>query len=157
MFKLLEILFSLNYFIIDTFFIKILIHILLIALFTYTALLASLTFLIDIGENMKVSYKLFRVHLKNLSQFHFNFIIILYTLTYLLNFVMLIGYMHLSYSKLLLFVINYLIINVIFHAYCTGISNSRNFMGTYNKECLFFGNISCLLIRYLVMLNLLDE
>ena len=146
-----------NFIIIDLFFIKLLIKILAYLLFIYCGFFTLVITFMHIGANNKFILKELKFEIENMTKFHTIFIFIFYSLLFIFNHIIFFVPINIYYIYIIIIIVNYLFLNIIFHAYLTGVDTSYNYLGVVCKDCLFFGDISCLILRLLVFCRLLKK
>ena len=109
--------------VIDLFTITLIIKTVLIVMFFYVGCLIIVLIFIHIGSYGKFKWVGFKSELRDLTKFHTTFIWLIYSLIFIINHVLLFLNWDLHYIVILLIIINYLSINIIFHAFLTGIGN----------------------------------
>ena len=146
-----------NFIIIDLFFIKLLIKILAYLMFIYCGFFTLVIVSMHIGANNKFILKGLKLEIWTIQKFHIVFIFIFYSLLFVFNHIIFFVPINIYYIYIIVIIINYLFLNIIFHAYITGVDTSYNYLGVVGYDCLFFGDISCLILRLLVFCRVLDE
>ena len=128
----------LNSLTIDLFLMRLVIEIFFFLMFTYVAFLAFLWIFAHIGANGKFIWKRLKIEFSALTNFHLTFILLLYTFTFIFNHAVLFMLWDSLCIYFLVITVNYLFLNIIYHAYSTGLGGDiSTWYGVKKNECLF--------------------
>lgn len=138
-----------RYIIIDLYLIQWAIPVLLLIMILYLGFLTLVYLLLHISYNGFINLSSLAYEWKTITTFHIKFIRIIYTVIFFFNFITFI----INSNRVLLIIINYLALNILFHTYKTGVDDSYTYLGIQMNKCLFFEDISCLLLHYIIKLR----